>query len=225
MTGLLIFAGVAGLILLVVGIRPTQRNEIIAERLQQVVTPDTVESLSDIEMALPFRERVISPIIHNLGEIGNRILPRDPLNAIQKKLDMAGMTGRLEPGAVIFMQVGGTVLFGGLIWLLMFVLNPEKWFSVINMLIILVGAIFGFAFPRIWLQNLISKRQKNVRLSMPDALDLLTICVEAGLGFDAAMAKVADKWTNEMSITFGRVIKEMQLGKQGGKPLKRCQIG
>jgi tight adherence protein C len=220
MTGLLIFAGVIGLVLLVVGIRPAQRNEIIAERLQQVVSIEAVESLADLEMAQPFRERVIFPILHNLGEVGNRILPRDPLNAIQKKLDMAGMTGRLEPGAILFMQAGGTVLFGGLIWLFMFVLSPEKWFSVVNLIIIFVGAIIGFAFPRIWLQNLINKRQKNVRLSMPDALDLLTICVEAGLGFDAAMAKVADKWKNEMSITFGRVLKEMQLGKTRREALK-----
>jgi tight adherence protein C len=48
---------------------------------------------------------------------------------------------------------------------------------------------------------------------MPDALDLLTICVEAGLGFDAAMAKVYEKWDNELGRAFGRVIREIQLGK------------
>jgi tight adherence protein C len=48
---------------------------------------------------------------------------------------------------------------------------------------------------------------------MPDALDLLTICVEAGLGFDGAMAKVYEKWDNELSLAFGRVIREIQLGK------------
>ena len=48
---------------------------------------------------------------------------------------------------------------------------------------------------------------------MPDALDLLTICVEAGLGFDGAMQKVYEKWDNELSLAFGRVLKEIQLGK------------
>jgi len=48
---------------------------------------------------------------------------------------------------------------------------------------------------------------------MPDALDLLTICVEAGLGFDAAMAKVSEKWDNELSMAFARTIREVQLGK------------
>jgi tight adherence protein C len=59
----------------------------------------------------------------------------------------------------------------------------------------------------------ITRRQKSVRHAMPDALDLLTICVEAGLGFDAAMSKVSEKWENELSLAFGRAIREVQLGK------------
>jgi tight adherence protein C len=60
---------------------------------------------------------------------------------------------------------------------------------------------------------LISRRQKSVRQALPDALDLLTICVEAGLGFDAAMVKVAQKWESPLSNGFARVIQEIQLGK------------
>jgi tight adherence protein C len=74
------------------------------------------------------------------------------------------------------------------------------------------GAI-GFYLPELWLGGKINRRQKNIRHAMPDALDLLTICVEAGLGFDAAMAKVHEKWDNELSMAFGRVIREVQLGK------------
>jgi tight adherence protein C len=55
---------------------------------------------------------------------------------------------------------------------------------------------------------------------MPDALDLLTICVEAGLGFDAAMAKVSEKWENELSLAFARTIREVQLGKTRREALK-----
>jgi tight adherence protein C len=63
------------------------------------------------------------------------------------------------------------------------------------------------------LTSKIQRRQKEIRKAMPDALDLLTICVEAGLGFDGAMAKVAEKWDNELSLSFGRALREMQLGK------------
>jgi tight adherence protein C len=63
------------------------------------------------------------------------------------------------------------------------------------------------------LQSAIDRRQKSIRKAMPDALDLLTICVEAGLGFDGAMSKVNEKWDNELSLAFGRVLREIQLGK------------
>jgi tight adherence protein C len=63
------------------------------------------------------------------------------------------------------------------------------------------------------LSSKITRRQKEIRRSMPDALDLLTICVEAGLGFDAAMAKVSEKWQTELSLAFARVIQEIALGK------------
>ena len=60
---------------------------------------------------------------------------------------------------------------------------------------------------------------------MPDALDLLTICVEAGLGFDAAMSKVNEKWDNELSMAFGRVIREIQLGKLRRDACAICPTG
>jgi tight adherence protein C len=77
----------------------------------------------------------------------------------------------------------------------------------------MVFMVLGFFFPELWLSSQINKRQHEIRKAMPDALDLLTICVEAGLGFDAAMAKVSEKWTNELSLAFGRTIREVQLGK------------
>jgi tight adherence protein C len=73
--------------------------------------------------------------------------------------------------------------------------------------------LLGFMFPDMWLSSKISKRQKGVFRAMPDALDLLTVCVEAGLGFDGAMAKVQEKWDNELALEFGRVIQEIRLGK------------
>jgi tight adherence protein C len=71
-----------------------------------------------------------------------------------------------------------------------------------------------------WLSSRITRRQNEVRKAMPDALDLLTICVEAGLGFEAAMSKVAEKWENELSILFGRCIREVQLGKTQREALR-----
>ena len=71
----------------------------------------------------------------------------------------------------------------------------------------------GFYLPEMMITSRINRRQKEIVKAMPDALDLLTICVEAGLGFDGAMAKVYEKWDNELSLAFGRVIREISLGK------------
>jgi tight adherence protein C len=86
-----------------------------------------------------------------------------------------------------------------------------------------VLTILGFFLPQYQLSRDITKRQKAIRKGMPDALDLLTICVEAGLSFDGAMAKVAEKWNNEVSRAFARVIQEVQLGKLRREALRDMQ--
>jgi len=89
-----------------------------------------------------------------------------------------------------------------------------------SLLYAMIGIAVGFFFPQMWLDQEIKKRQLEIRKAMPDALDLLTICVEAGLGFDAAMSKVAEKWENELSLAFARAIREVQLGKVRREALK-----
>jgi tight adherence protein C len=75
------------------------------------------------------------------------------------------------------------------------------------------GAALGYFFPVLWIRSKIRRRQDGIIKALPDALDLLTICVEAGLGFDQAMGKVYEKWDNDLSVAFGRVLREIQLGK------------
>ena len=78
----------------------------------------------------------------------------------------------------------------------------------------------GSYIPASMLTNKIKARQTEVRKAMPDALDLLTICVEAGLGFEAAMSKVSEKWDNELALAFARTLREIQLGKVRRDSLK-----
>jgi tight adherence protein C len=75
------------------------------------------------------------------------------------------------------------------------------------------ASILGFYLPDLLLKGRIDRRQTQIRKAMPDALDLLTICVEAGLGFDGAMSKLYEKWDNELGRSFGRVVREISLGK------------
>jgi tight adherence protein C len=75
-----------------------------------------------------------------------------------------------------------------------------------------VVMLVGFFYPQMWLNRKISTRQNAILRALPDALDLLTICVEAGLGFDSAMARVNEKWDDPFSVELGRVIRDIQLG-------------
>jgi tight adherence protein C len=89
----------------------------------------------------------------------------------------------------------------------------ESLFSIRNLGITFGFSLLGFMVPNLLLDSKVHKRQDEVRKALPDALDLLTICVEAGLGFEAAMKKVQEKWENELALSFGRALQEIQLGK------------
>ncbi len=208
--GVLVIIG--AIVLIVIGVRTPSTDNILERRLQDFSTLDGTVNLEDLEMAQPFSERIIIPLARKMGEIATRFTPQNALQNTQKKLELAGNPGRMEPSMVLLLQFGGAALFGGLLILVFSVAN-SKWPLGRITLLVVAFSVIGFYFPQLWLQSKISRRQKEVRLGLPDALDLLTICVEAGLGFDAAMAKVAEKWTNELSLSFGRVIREIQLGK------------
>ncbi len=208
--GVLVIIG--AIVLIVIGLRTPSTDNILERRLQDFSALDGTVNLEDLEMAQPFSERIIIPLARKMGEIATRFTPQNALQNTQKKLELAGNPGRMEPSMVLLLQFGGAALFGGLL-ILVFTVANSKWPLGKITLLVVAFSVIGFYFPQLWLQSKISRRQKEVRLGLPDALDLLTICVEAGLGFDAAMAKVAEKWTNELSLSFGRVIREIQLGK------------
>lgn len=214
--GILIAIGalivIGAIILIVIGLRAPRTDDILESRLQDFSQLDGTVNLEELELSQPFSERIIIPLARKMGEIATRFTPQNALQNTTKKLELAGNPGRMDPSMILLLQFGAAVLFGGLL-VLVFSVAKSNW--PLGRIVLIVGAftILGFYFPQMWLQGKINRRQKEVRLGMPDALDLLTICVEAGLGFDAAMAKVAEKWTNELSLSFGRVIREIQLGK------------
>jgi tight adherence protein C len=155
---------------------------------------------------------VIFPVARKLGEVAIRFTPQNALQNTAKKLELAGSPAKLDPTLLMALQFISFVLFGGFMFLL-FSVARVQWSLGLIILIVLIFSIFGFFFPQLLLSSAINRRQKNIRRAMPDALDLLTICVEAGLGFDAAMSKVSEKWQTELSLAFARAIREIQLGK------------
>jgi tight adherence protein C len=181
----------------------------IEDRLAEFGTLDRPVTLEEIELSQPFSERVLAPIITNLAEFAMRFSPAESQRALQHKLDLAG--NPYEMSKFVGTRILAGLLFGGLGLAGLFLAKNLS--LLIRILLPLVGGGLGYFMPVMSLGSKISRRQKEVLRSLPDALDLLTICVEAGLGFDAAMAKVAEKWDNELCLAFSRVIQELQLGK------------
>lgn len=216
-TVLLILAAVilvVGGILVAIGLRNPRRSDdrLLQTRLEEFAKRGEEVNLEKIEMSQPFSERVIFPLARSLGELATRFTPQNALTGISRKLELAGSPARLDPTMFLAMQFLCFLVFAGLL-VLVFSVSKANWPAGRITIVTLVFSILGFNFPRLWLSSKIARRQKNIRKSMPDALDLLTICVEAGLGFDSAMAKVSEKWETELSMAFARVIQEIQLGK------------
>jgi len=189
--------------------RSRQPGSTLEERLADFGTLERPPTLEEIELSQPFSERILLPFLANVAEFAMRLSPRQSTEALQHKLDLAGNPYNLS--AYMGIRVLAALLFGGLGVALVFVAKTLPFIQ--RILLPVVGAGLGFYLPVLSLGRKIRNRQNEIVRSLPDALDLLTICVEAGLGFDAAMARVAAKWDNELSLAFNRVLQEVQLGK------------
>lgn len=217
MTVVFIAVGVIVLIaaiLVFIGIRnpQVQTEKMIAERLETFSQSNEELDLEQLELSQPFTERVILPIARKLGDMAMRFTPQNWLSSVSRNLELAGSPSKMDPSTFLTTQFACAVGFG-IIMVLVSIFLMETTPLGQKFLLCLVAVVFGFMLPSLDLSSKIKKRQKSIRIAMPDALDLLTICVEAGLGFDAAMVKVAEKWESPLSKAFSRVIQEVQLGK------------
>lgn len=207
---------VAGLVY--VGMRDNPNRDPLQERLAQFGERELPDSLEEIELSLPFKDRVLLPALRRLAGILTRFTPEKQLEETRKQIELAGLAGSMEPATFFAMRIGATIGLGLLAFLLFFVFSPRR--DPNALLYTIGGAALGYFFPVLWLKSKISRRQDSIVKNLPDALDLLTICVEAGLGFDQAMGKVYEKWDNDLAIGFGRVLREIQLGKSRREALR-----
>jgi tight adherence protein C len=167
-------------------------------------------SLEELELAEPFSQRIIVPLVHASADFMARFTPQRALDATSHKLDLAGNPNNWS--ATDFFGIRGLATL--LLAFLGFTLTVLTEAPTLQRLgFTLAMALLGFFLPVLWLGRRIRSRQEEIVRTLPDALDLLTISVEAGLPFDGAMLRVAEKWNNELSRAFARVLTEMQVGK------------
>jgi tight adherence protein C len=156
---------------------------------------------------LPAYERLLAPVVGGLRRLALRLSPQGTAEKLQHRLDVAGNPGGWTVERVLAAKGLGLVAlgsFGALVGM-----RSPVGFVVLAA----AGAAVGFFVPNVLLYNAGTKRQDAVRRSLPDALDMLTVSVEAGLGFDAALSQVARNTDGPLAGEFFRVLQEMQIGK------------
>jgi tight adherence protein C len=209
-TVLALFAGL-GVLMIFIGLaRTPSRNtaEMVQQRLS-VYGGEKPLTLEEVELQRPFSERFLRPAIERLGSIMSRSTPQKARQNLMNRLDLAGRPGNLTPedfAAVRIVAAAVLAAAGLLIGLLL--ANPV--YLVISLA---VGAVLGFYAPVLWLKQKVDARRSEIQKGLPDAMDLLVIAVDAGLGFDAALARVTDKYKNALSDEFAKVLREVSLGR------------
>ena len=166
-----------------------------------------------------FGDRLIGPLAQQLGVRLQGLLPTSWIQALDTKLEHAGEPTTI-PG---FLIMTCTTMAGG--FGLGFLLVGSAGMAGTDALMVLGGLVFlgGYA-PRMWLSGRVKGRQKKIALSLPDAFDLIVVCVEAGLGLEAGLARVAEKIAGPFGEELALALREVSMGKLRREALKEMAI-
>ena len=197
-----VFATVA---LLVVGlVRPrASLTEIRIETLRQQVAMGDAS-----ELVLPFSDRILLPTVQGFGRSLAKMLPANFMDSLQRTLIMGGSS--MTASTFITLWAVSTGLFVGLAIVALAALGGVSGQGFLGLLVM---GIIGFMLPRFWLRSAVGSRQKKIVKNLPDAMDLITTCVEAGLGLDAALAKVSGQMKGPLAKEISQMLLEVGMGR------------
>ena len=165
-------------------------------------------ALREQTLAKPISERAIAPVVLAFGKALNRFTPLGYLNKIQQKLVLAGSPANLDAPSLVVIKVFTTLL--GLV--LAFFAQRVAGSFMQRILLLGLPIFLGFFGPDAWLARKVDERRKSMQRALPDVLDLLVISVEAGLGFDSALARVVSTVPGPLSEEFFRMLQETRVG-------------
>jgi tight adherence protein C len=197
----------AAVLLLTIGVSARPPKDAVQTRLEQLVAqPKTLE---EFELQQPFAERVLRPLVKRLSRIGRSGDQGGVIARTDAKLEKAGYPGGLRGADWMGVKILATIVFAVVFFFLGLLIGK----AAFGFIAALMGAALGFLGPEFWLGGRIRKRGMAMILQLPDALDLLTISVEAGLGFDAALAKVVEKMEGPLVNEFRQALAEIRMGR------------
>jgi tight adherence protein C len=205
---------VVGMGLIIFAVRQMNQSKAISERLDQYT--DVSLSLEELELQQPFSERVLKPLFRSLLTTLGRFGLKQNQERLRVNLQLAGNPGNITPNMFIGLRMALAISLLVVVGLLVIGRLP----FMQALMGTLIAAMIGYILPGIWLDRKIKERKKNILKALPDALDLLCISVEAGLAFDLALQRVAQKWDNELSREFQRVLQDIRLGRTRREALR-----
>jgi tight adherence protein C len=205
------------ILLITFGLVGNRRIDPVQARLTQLGSMQA-KNLEELELQAPFLERTLRPLAARMSGAVGRITSQSFGDRTQKRLALAGNPGDLRVSDWLGIKGLCTILFGiGFFLLFLGMLNMGVVGGVLGAV---VGGLVGYTVPEFWLGRRIGARQKAILMMIPDTLDLLTISVRAGLGFDAALAKVVEKLKGPLSEEFRRALAELRVGKSRREALR-----
>ncbi len=201
-----------GILLIVLGLAGSAPVDPVQARLTQLGTMQA-KNLEELELQAPFIERTLRPLAAQLSGRMSRVASSSFTERTEKRLALAGNPGDLRVADWLGIKAIVAIVFAIIFFFLFVVVGLIGLPIPINFVMVAVGALFGYTAPEFWLGGRVKKRQKAILRMIPDTLDLLTISVRAGLGFDAALAKVVEKLKGPLSEEFRRALAEVRVGK------------
>ncbi len=226
---IIVAAVAAGAILLIfLGLSGKSPVDPVQARLTQLGAMQA-KNLEELELQQPFIERTLRPLAAAMSGRVSRMASSSFQEKAEKRLALAGNPGNLRVADWLGVKAVGAVI-GAIIFILLFVIVGVMKLPIpINFGMGVVGLLLGYTVPEFWLGGRVRKRQHAILLQIPDALDLLTISVRAGLGFDAALGKVVEKLQGPLTEEFRRALAEVRVGKARREALRdivpRTEVG
>jgi len=221
-------AAAGAVILIFTGLAGSAPVDPVQARLTQLGTMQA-KNLEELELQLPFMERTMRPLAARMSGGVARITSTSFSERTEKRLALAGNPGELRVADWLGIKAIAALVFAGLFFLLFVIVGVMSLPLLIRFLMVAVGLMLGYTVPEFWLGGRIRRRQKAILLMIPDSLDLLTISVRAGLGFDAALAKVVEKLKGPLSEEFRRAMAEVRVGRARRDALRdiipRTEVG
>lgn len=222
MSDLVLFLGIGGifagifLTLTAIGVFTNEASG-VSKSLAVMQAFSTAPREMQQELEPSFQDRVLAPLLDRTLSIGKKFTPADHTERIRHKLEVAGNPRGWTVDRVTslkFIGFAGALMLS-LVGAMLFGLGLLPTLGVV-----MIASVLGFMGPNLYLYQLGYDRTAKMQRALPDALDLLTISVESGLGFDAALSQVARNTDGPLAEEFARVLQEMQIGMGRGQALR-----